>query len=150
VRTVYHVQGSVVVVNLGHMVYAFDAVDQKKLWEYNLYQPGTNQIPQLGQVIRDREGKLVLLYQDGWTLKLGQTGPVSPGSIIVQSRIGLAALDPLTGTVLWTRSDVGNRVQIFGDSEHIFLAELNADGQATPSARAIRTTDGVGVKVPDF
>jgi outer membrane protein assembly factor BamB len=150
-RTVCAVQGTVGAINLGHMVYAFDLLEGTKLWQFNLYQPGTNQTPVLGQVMRDRDGNLVLLFQDGWTLKLGQAGPMAPGFVVVQSRSGLTALDLLKGTVRWTRADVNaNRTQVFGDGEHIFLAEMNADGVAGPSTRALRTADGLAERVTDF
>ncbi len=151
VRTVYSVQGSVVVVNLGHMVYGFDAVDQKKLWEYNLYAPGTNQTPNLGQVVRDRDGNLQLLYQDGWSLKLGQTGAVEPSYICLLTRNGLVALDPIKGTPLWIKSDINSTLmQIFGDEQYVYLAKVNADGTVTGASQAVRASDGASVNVPDF
>ncbi|OAI48364.1 hypothetical protein AYO44_07255 [Planctomycetaceae bacterium SCGC AG-212-F19] len=151
IRTVCAVQGSVGVVNLGHMVYAFDLLDGAKLWEFNLYAPGTNQNPNLGQVTRDRDGNLVLLYQDGWTLKLGVAMPVAPAFVCLQTRMGLVAVDPLKGNVQWSRSDINtNRTQLFGDAGHIFLTEVNADGVAGPSTRALRALDGAAITVPNF
>jgi len=151
IRTTYSVQGNVVVVNLGHMVYGFDPVDQKKLWEFNLYAPGTNQNPQVGQVMRDRDGNLQLLYADGWTHKLGQAGLAQASYVCLLTRNGLVALDPAKGTTLWTKSDINaSRMQIFGDDQFIYLAEVNADGSVTGGSRAVRAADGVTVKVPDF
>ncbi|MBL8795070.1 MAG: PQQ-binding-like beta-propeller repeat protein, partial [Planctomycetia bacterium] len=151
IRTTFSVQGHVVVVGLGHMVYGLDPVDQKKLWEYNLYAPGSSSMPQLGQVTRDREGNLTLLYQDGWMQKLGQTGAVEASYVCLQTRNGLVALDPIKGTMLWTKSDVNaSRTQIFGDEQYVYLVELNGDGAAASANRAVRATDGVTVPVPDF
>src|SRR5262249_3359191 len=153
IRTIYAVQGSVVVVNLGHMVYGLDPVDQKKLWEYNLYDPGSNRTPQLGQVVRDRDGNLQLLYQDGWTQKLGQISAAEASYVCLQTRNGLVALDPIKGPagVLWTKSDVNSsRSQIFGDEQYVYIVELDNNGSATSATKAVRAADGVTVTVPDF
>src|SRR5262249_49558844 len=40
-RHTYRTQGHLLFLSLGHMLYAFDAVDKKKLWEYNLYSPSS-------------------------------------------------------------------------------------------------------------
>ena len=80
------------------MVYAFDLLDGTKLWEFNLFAPGTNQTPQLGQVLRDRDGNLVLVYQDGWTLKLDYIF-ADLGTLRQSFSTGLA---PVSGTTVAT------------------------------------------------
>jgi hypothetical protein len=67
----------------------------------------------------------------------------------LQSREGLSALDPLTGSQLWTRSDVPMRSRFFADGPHLFVVELNENNQPAAS-RAVRAADGVTVRVPDF
>ena len=114
------------------MVYAFDPVEKRKLWEYNLYEPGTGNQPALAQVIRDRDGNYRLIYNDGWAPRLGQLGPVGPGFVSVQSRKGLVAFDPVSGAVLWSRSDVSPKAQLFGDDQFIYVVEVNAEGKASP------------------
>src|SRR5262249_6177811 len=151
VRTVYSVQGNVVVVSLGHMVYGFDPVDQKKLWEYNLYAPGTNQNPQLGQVVRDRDANLVLLFQDGWSLKLGQTSTAEASYVALLTRNGLVALDPIKGTPLWTKADVNStQTQMFSDEQYVYLARVNTEGAITGANQAVRAADGASISLPDF
>jgi outer membrane protein assembly factor BamB len=151
IRTVYKVQGNVAVIHLGHMVYGIDAVDRKKLWEYNLYEPGTNRIPQIGQVMRDRDGNLQLLYQDGWQQKLGQPGAVEASYVCLQNRNGIVALDPIKGTAIWTKSDINSaRTTVFGDDQYIYLVETNNEGAVATANRAVRAADGVTVQLPDF
>ncbi|MBY0521794.1 MAG: PQQ-binding-like beta-propeller repeat protein [Gemmataceae bacterium] len=143
----YQVQGSVAIVNLGPMVFGFDPIDKKKLWEFNLLA-GQN-VP-VQQIMRDRDGQLMIVYQDGFTQRIGQTGPVEASYVCLQTRNGLVALDPAKGSVLWTKSGVSPRTHLFGDEEHIYLVDMNNDGSASSGAWAVRASDGVMVKVPDF
>src|SRR5262249_20775977 len=43
-----------------------------------------------------------------------------------------------------------NRTTLFGDQDHVFLAEVGADGTVAKSERALRAADGANVAVPDF
>jgi outer membrane protein assembly factor BamB len=147
VRFPYHVQGHLVVLNLGPMVYAFDPVDQKKLWEHNLNSsPLTNQNV---TVTPTPDGGFQVNYPDGYCHVLGQPGPVEASYVCLNTRDGLVALDALRGTVLWTKSDVPVRAQVFGDDQHVYLVEVRADG-STGSGKALRARDGVSVDVPEF
>jgi outer membrane protein assembly factor BamB/tetratricopeptide (TPR) repeat protein len=148
VRVTYQVQGPIAVLNLGYMVYAFDLVDKKKLWEHNLLGGGGGHVAQ--NVMRDRDGNLVLVFQDGFVQRIGQAGPVEASYVCVQTRDGLVALDPVKGSVLWTKSGISARTHLFGDDQYIFLVDVNAEGQPSSAARAIRAQDGVAVTVPDF
>jgi outer membrane protein assembly factor BamB len=147
-RYPYHVKGHLVVVNVGHMIYAFDPVAQKILWERNLFGLGHLNVGN-PQIIRDRDGSVEVIYQDGWRQKLGQTGPVGASYVCLHTREGLVALDPVRGTELWTKSDVPARAQSFGDDQHVYLVEVRPDGSISGS-RAMRARDGVTVEVPDF
>jgi outer membrane protein assembly factor BamB len=152
-RTTYTALGHIAVINLGHMVYGIDPVDQKKLWEFNLYDPehnpaNPNQANPM-QVAPDGNGHLVLLYNDNYKHILGQTGVVSPGYVCLQTRFGLYALDPAKGSVLWTKSDITGQAVLIGDDRHIYAVEIDDHGQPT-SCQAIRVEDGVSVPVADF
>ena len=153
VRHTYHTQGHLLFLNVGHMVYAFDAVDKKKLWEFNLYSPGTsgNAVqPSQNPPWQDKDGSLLILYQDGWMHRLGQPGPMEPSYICLQTRNGLVALDPVRGTVLWSKASVSGKANVFGDDQYVYVVELDARGNATGS-QVLRAQDGVTVKgVPDF
>src|SRR5205823_5612646 len=59
-------------------------------------------------------------------------------------------IDPISGRTLWTRSGIGARSLLFGDSEHIFVVEVTSEGQRG-KAYALRAADGVKLdKVPEF
>lgn len=150
VRVPYYPVGHVVTFQVGYMVYCFDVVDQKKLWEFNLYAPGQKTAPQNMQ--RDpRDGLIKEFFPaEGFMRRLGQLGPVQPSYVCMQTPKGLVAVDPLQGTILWTKTGVSLRTEIFGDNEYVYLVELAADGLPASARQAIRAADGVLVPVPDF
>jgi outer membrane protein assembly factor BamB len=152
IRFTYTAQGHVVVLALGHMVYAFDPVEKRKLWEYNLFEPGTAQAPNIAGMVRDNDGRYTLLTTDGWRQRIGQVGPVEAGYVCLQTRKGLVALDPIKGpeSVLWTKSDVSSMAHVFGDQEYIYVVEVNAEGKPTSATRAVRAADGFTLPVTDF
>lgn len=148
--------GHLIILPVGHMVFALDPVSKQILWERNLYAatnplpgqpanpPGYNQL-----LVDPRDGTLQVIYPDGWTQRLGGTGPLQGGVICLQTRDALVAVDPVSNRTLWTRSDVSPRCQIFGDEQHLYIVEMGSDNHAS-STRALRAYDGVTVKIPDF
>jgi hypothetical protein len=58
-------------------------------------------------------------------------------------------LDPLTGWILWIRSDIPLRSRIFGDDARVYLVELDGNNAATDT-RAFRAQEGATERVPDF
>ena len=156
VRFPLQAQGHLVLLPLGHLVFAIDPVGKKILWEKNLYnpmgflpgQPATSP-PGYNQLNVDPDGSIRILYPDGWAQRIGLSNPMTAGVAALQTRDGLVAVDPLTGKTLWTRSDVNSRSILFSDGKHIFVVDMTPEN--TPSAtRAIRAYDGVSVKIPDF
>ncbi len=154
VRFPFQNVGHLVVVPVGHLVFGIDPVGQRKLWERDLVgTTGVGQTPngpQYTQIVADpRDGSLHIFYQDGWMQRLGGVGNLEGAALFLQTHDALVALDPLTGRVLWTRSDVGTRNHIFSDEDHVYVVEVDTAGN--PSAtRAFRAYDGVTVRVPDF
>jgi outer membrane protein assembly factor BamB len=145
-RYPFTLQGHLIVINVGTMVYAFDPVNRKKLWERSLTG---NTSTTNGQIMMDKDGTLQVTYPDGYFHKLGRTGPVEASYVCLNTREGLVALDPLQGTILWTKSDVPPRTHVFGDEQYIYLVEVRPDG-AVANGRALRARDGAAVDVPDF
>jgi outer membrane protein assembly factor BamB/tetratricopeptide (TPR) repeat protein len=145
----YHSVGHLVVVNLGQYVAAIDTVTHRLLWAKNLL--GSQSPAGNGSALHynPTEEALQLIFSDGIFMTVGQAGPVSASYVCVQTRDGLAALDPLTGKTLWTRNDVPMRCRLFGDDKHIYLVEMNNAG-ATTGTRAFRAPDGASVDVPPF
>jgi outer membrane protein assembly factor BamB len=151
--------GHLVVLPVGHMVFGIDAVTGRKLWTKDLInsanapeatQPAGGAT--VAQVTVDpRDGSVQILHADGWTQQLGQTGPLEGAAVCLQMKESLTAVDPVSGRVLWTRSDVSPRSRIFGDDQHVFVVEMSADVKSVPvSTRVFRLYDGATVKAPDF
>ncbi len=157
----YQTLGHLIVLPAGHMVFGIDPVNQKVLWERNLHShipalggrpDATGGPPPISQLLPDPldPHSILAIYPEGWRQRLGQTGPLEGSVICLQAREGLIAVDPLTGRILWVRTDVNSRSKIFGDGETIYIVEMSKDN--TPSVtRALRASDGVLLKnVPDF
>jgi outer membrane protein assembly factor BamB/tetratricopeptide (TPR) repeat protein len=149
VRFPYHTVGHVIVLPLAHMVFGLDPLSKQVLWEKSL--TGSQPLPQnWNNVIPDpRDGTLSVYYPDGYILKLGQIGPLTPAVLCLPTRDGLMAINPLTGNTLWTRGDVSPRAGIFGDGDHVYVVDVNGDGNPART-RAFRLSDGAPVEVPDF
>lgn len=153
----YYTRGHLVVLYLGHMVYGLDLADQKKLWEVDLLSPGRlglgpqqqpwNTVQQL--LTLDPEAGLRLHNPQGITEPLGQIGPVTASYVCLRTHEGLVAVDPVDGSVLWTKTDVSPHTHIFGDEEYVYLIDVR-DGKAVGSGRALRGRDGASMDVPDF
>jgi outer membrane protein assembly factor BamB len=147
IRFPYHVNGHLVVLNLGQMVYGLDPLNRKVLWEKSLV--GAGSLPNNRQPTVDKDGTLLVAYDGGWTQKIGQAAPARPSHVCLLSRDGLLAIDPVNGRTLWTRTGVSSRTHVFSDGQNIYLADMNTDGNIT-STKAVRAHDGVSIDVPDF
>jgi hypothetical protein len=64
-------------------------------------------------------------------------GPVTPRGVVFQEHDQLKCVDPLSGEVLWTRSDIPMGCELFGDAEYVFAADASAR-----VAHVIRMVDG--------
>jgi outer membrane protein assembly factor BamB/tetratricopeptide (TPR) repeat protein len=143
-RLRYQVHGHVAVIPLGPLVVALDLAEQRVLWQREL--AGSTASVQLQWSL---DGAPHLLDADGWSQKLGPSGPAEAPCLCVQTRQGLMALDPVRGHVLWTRADVLGQIEAFGESTRCYLVELRGDG-SHGGTRALRTVDGAAVPVPEF
>jgi outer membrane protein assembly factor BamB len=150
-RSPYYTKGHLVVLYLGHVVYALDLVERRKLWEKDLLNMDRLALdqpyPQYLLSI-DPEGALHLSWQQNSREKLGQIGPVTASYVCLRTHEGLMALDPIRGDVLWTKTDLAANTHIFGDDQNVYLVDAS-DGHAS-SARAVRGRDGAAVEVADF
>jgi outer membrane protein assembly factor BamB len=147
-RYAYQTVGHVVVLPLGHMVFAIDTINKKLLWERSLIGAALGQ-QNPNVTVDPRDNSVVLSYADGFTQRLGYLPPVQASYVCLQTRDGLVALDPITGATLWTRPDINPRSQIFGDGQHVFVVEMNQEGKPA-GTRALNALDGTAVSVPDF
>jgi hypothetical protein len=143
-------KGHVLILTVHHMVYAFDLVARKKIWEYNLFGDSSFVTQNVMQVMQQNDGSMQLIYDNGMKVRIGQTSVVESSYVCLQDREGLVALDPLLGKKkkLWTKEMPGS-ASLFGDATHVFIVEMNSSGVPT-STKAVRASDGVTVPVPDF
>jgi outer membrane protein assembly factor BamB len=147
----YQTLGHLMVLQLGNMVFAIDPLNKGRvLWEWNLAPTPAGAMPTLSSATVDpRDQTVQVLYNDGWMQRLGQTGPLQASVICLLTRDSMTAVDPITKRVLWTRSDVNSRADVFGDEHNIYVVDVDPRGDATAS-RAFRAYDGVSVPVRNF
>jgi outer membrane protein assembly factor BamB len=148
-RFTYQTLGHLAVIPVGHMVFGVDPVHKQVLWEKSVTSGQGGGPPAHTQLTVDpQDGHVDIIYQDGWKQRLGQTGPLGGNTVCLQTRDALVALDPVTGRTVWTRSDVVAQSHVFGDGDTLFVVEMVGDKPS--GTKAIRASDGVSVKVPDF
>jgi outer membrane protein assembly factor BamB len=145
-RCTCHLAGHVVVFQFGHVVYGYDPLGRKLLWEKNLLN---TRLPSAYQVLPDGGGGYQAFYPDGRVQHVGRVAVVTASYVCVLTPDGLQALDPLKGTVLWARPGVPTQAQVFGDAQHVYVVAPQAQGQRLLGL-AVRSCDGVSVPVPDF
>jgi outer membrane protein assembly factor BamB len=148
-RFPYQHVGHLVVLNMGNMVYGLDPVNKQVLWEKNLV--GGQGIPPNAQLWCDpTDDSIQIMYPNNFRETIGHVGPADGGYVTLVTRDGLISIDPISGRTLWTRSGIGARSHLFGDAEHIYVTEINAEGQQG-KAYALRASDGFKLdKVPEF
>lgn len=144
--------GHLLLMNIGQFAYCFDLAEKRELWRYNLFGNNFQDPNQQPQVQPPQPGddpnELVISYPDGWTLRLGRSAVIQPNYVCLVTRDGLVALDPYTKEMLWQRTNVSTKAQVFGDARNLFLIETSAAGT---TAKVLRTVDGSIVEnVPDF
>lgn len=145
-RPSYYLVGHVAVVFHGHLVYGFDLLERKKLWQKSLL--GLEAFNPQANIYLDHEGLFFGVPSSNTRDSLGMIGPVTAAYVCLLTREGLVAIEPATGSVLWTKSDVPSRTLVFGDEEYVYLVDARDDGGST--ARAVRGKDGTAVEVPEF
>jgi outer membrane protein assembly factor BamB/tetratricopeptide (TPR) repeat protein len=141
----YHALGHLLVMPVDHLVLVVDPVKRRILWEKDTASVS----PRTTLLMTEKDGTTQVHYADGWVQYLGHDLLVRPAALCLTTHDGLEALDPLTGRLLWRRTDLAGRVRIFGDDEFVFAVRENAGGEVE-STRVVRLTDGRIVTAPDF
>ncbi len=95
------------------------------------------------------DGAMLVGYADGLVHWVGAEMVLSANVLCLRMRDGLAGIDPLTGRTLWLRPGGSPRCRIFGEGEAVFVVDLNDKDQPI-GTQALRISDGVSVKAPDF
>jgi outer membrane protein assembly factor BamB len=134
------------VVAVGPTLLGIDLLERRVRWSRNMLDEASARAGIMGVV---GDGTVAVATADGQSLRrMGWVGPAGLTGILVHNRTGLTCLDTASGAVRWMRSDVPAQVTVFGDGERLYLAEHNG-GEGVRSVRAVRTTDGATVAIPD-
>jgi outer membrane protein assembly factor BamB len=134
-------------VSVGSQLCAIDLLQRRVRWVHDAQAGTTPTLPVAGML---PDGSFQTVSPDGQTIRrLGWVGPASRGGICVLGVNGLSCLDPATGIPRWVRSDMPPWLNVFGDSEYLFLGEHQAGGGASRGLRVVRLADGQSVLVPD-
>lgn len=141
----YFAVGHLAVMRVDYVVYGIDMRSKTKLWSKDLM--GTRRSNYKQHTVNP-DGSVMVIYQDGWSQSFGAERPLSAKVVCVQTRDALEGLDPITGKVLWSRSDVGGHTHLYNDSNYIYAIEI-IDGDPGRT-RVFRAEDGVEVRVRDF
>jgi outer membrane protein assembly factor BamB len=146
-------KGQLLLVHGGPSVYCFDVAEKKKLWEFKTAeykQERDRYYSGNPQNIQEIDTFMPLGTNTTQRLGIGRATMLESNIAVVLHKDGLTAMDPQTGTKLWTRNNVNPSSVLFGDTKHVFVVERPADGQSTRSL-IFRVSDGGSVDVPaDF
>ncbi|HEV3236960.1 MAG TPA: PQQ-binding-like beta-propeller repeat protein [Gemmataceae bacterium] len=148
-RFPYQRVGHLIVLNLGQKIYGLDPINKQMLWSKDLAGPNT--FPQNGAnfYFDPMENVLQILYPTGHRETIGHIGPAEASYVCLVNRDGLTAIDPTNGRTLWNRIGVPARSHVFGDSQHIYVVEM--DNGTAGATKVLRAYDGVEVKgIPAF
>jgi outer membrane protein assembly factor BamB/tetratricopeptide (TPR) repeat protein len=105
-------RGHLVVTGIGTTTFGLDLLNHRLLWKRDF----------LGN--RDSQELVYDLQGTPADLNFGWIGPMSPDCVCLQLDSGLYGIDPFSGDVIWSRSDVGPNAEGFGDDDHLYLAEV--------------------------
>src|SRR5206468_2278078 len=110
----YQNLGHLIVLQVGHLVFGIDPQNKGRvLWERSL-TPATTSTYNLNYTFDPKDNSVMVLYSDGYMQRLGASGPLQGAVICLLTRDSLTAIDPVTGRVLWTRTDINSRSTVFG------------------------------------
>jgi outer membrane protein assembly factor BamB len=154
----FQVKGSLVVFQVGTMVYCLDADNARVLWQQSLLDAGNANQPvppgvMVHQIFPDADGYLELTVSNpsnGQRTRapIGHVGAVQASYVALATQKGLMVVDPIRGTLLWKKTDVPASTRVFGDENYIYLVETS-EGSAG-SGRVLRASDGMQIPAPDF
>jgi outer membrane protein assembly factor BamB len=148
-------RGNLLVVSFGKQLVAFNTLAAAEglspplLWRANLgasFERGQEFYPEANVPGQNRPGsyRAPRLVDEGkW---IGVIGPVTSRGVIFQDQRRLVCVDPISGEVRWSRSDVPPGCDLFGDEQYVFVTPTGST-----TATVYSTVDGRQVgerKVP--
>ena len=143
-----HANGQMLLVQLGTWVHCYDLAEKKELWQKNLLGDNVAVAPNRGGIPPQElgpDGEITVRLDEGYIITLGKATVLQAGYAALLTRDGLEVVEPLTRRVLWTRRDIKERTQIFGDARYIVLVETDSSRKPV-AARVLRAVDGMPVE----
>lgn len=142
-------RGNLLLMHLGHEVHCLDLAEQKHVWKFPVFGEGQTFQPDRNRTeVSTDEDMFVAYGTDGTKISIGRSTILETNYAALITRDGLVAIDPVSGSRLWTRTNIASSSLIFGDARYVFVVET-VGGKKT--SRVLRAIDGTPVQdVPDF
>jgi outer membrane protein assembly factor BamB len=140
-------RGNLLVVSLGRQLVALntltpaDAMAPSVLWRSNLVTNLSYDQPFSADLSGGADGRPGTLRAGRQVsekgTRLGVIGPMTSRGVIFQDQRRLVCVDPISGGVAWSRTDVPQGCELFGDAELLFALAPDE-----PEARVYSSLDG--------
>ncbi|MBA4064310.1 MAG: hypothetical protein C0501_11475 [Isosphaera sp.] len=139
--------GQLLLVQLGPWVYCLDLATGKPRWERNLIgeaapQPGRQPV---NIQMPGADGEVTVPYAEGYMVTLGRAAVLQPGYVALYTRDGLEVVEPMTRRVMWTRRNMPERTQLYGDARHLVVVDTDATRKPV-NVQLLRAADGAAVE----
>jgi outer membrane protein assembly factor BamB len=151
--TVYGVsRGNLLIVSLGRQMAAFntlatpDGLAPPVLWRVNLGSTFEATQPFMIEPIGPGEGRpgsfrAPRLKEEGkW---IGVIGPVTSRGVVFQDQRRLVCVDALSGEIRWSRTDVPQGCDLFGDDRYVFAVPMRSTFTVPVRSRTARIYSAV-------
>ena len=143
-----HAIGHLLICSIGYDVAVLDLLvpnetPSRKLWQTTVRDlgEGTSVYRSINSRSKPNEWGIEMhQHFDGGNYRLGSVSNLSPNGLCVHVQDELRCLDPSTGDILWSRSDVPSDCEIWGDDQHVFALRRSEE-----VAKAYRLDDGAEV-----
>lgn len=145
--------GQLVLFSWANQVYAFDLIEGKRRWKYDLIFAGdTGGGDRLTSLVPGPNGRFMLLHANRNVMEpVGTLALATTQQAVLLTRSGMLVVDPLTQQPLWSRDDILADAEVFGDDELLLVQQDRA--QEGKRYLALRTADGSlvdGLNVPEL
>lgn len=145
--------GQVVLFSWASQVYAFDLIDGKRRWKYDLIYAGdASSSDRVTSLVPGPNGRVMLLYANRNVMEpVGTLALATTQHAVLLTRSGMMVVDPLTQRPLWSRDDILADAEVFGDDQLLLVQQDRA--QEGKRFLALRTADGSlveGLNVPEL
>ncbi len=142
-----HAFGHLLLVSLGNNILAIDTISEvqsgpeRLLWTSDPQQSSLPAMPYRGETFNIQKTIPIPIF-NGETLMratmgghvVGRFGPVSQHGVCYVENDDLVCVDLFTGQRRWVRPSIGEKMELFGDAEHVFVASIEGRNAKVYSA----------------